>query len=596
MSFHKYAFCCLGSVLLLGSSLLGAQPSDSKPKPSLSGAKLSTLLNEEWEYEISAHPETATELGDNRYNDRLDDRSLQFYQSEIKQDRKFLAHTEAIDVSGLSPQDLLSRELMIRKLRRAIEGAQFKPWEMPVDQINGPHLSLIELVTLTPFNNAEDYSSYLSRLHQIPLLFDQVTANMRQGIKDRLMPPRYLLEKATVEIEDIASKAGEDSPFAEPLRKFPAGIPAAEQVRLRSAILAAIGNEVIPTYRKFATFVRDEYAPHGRSDFGIWSLPDGAARYRFRIREVTTTNLSPNQIHAIGLKSLAETESEMLSLAHKLGFKDLASLNDHIRTDRSMYGTSGQQFLDLYTKYSFQMEAKLPQLFRLLPKNKLTVVPMDPFRSQNAVPADYTPGSADGSRPGRINVNESDPEHRLVLNVEAIAYHEGVPGHHLQISIARELPDLPAFRRFGDYTAFIEGWAFYAEGLGNEVGFYQDPYSDYGRLENEMWRDIRLVVDTGVHKKHWSREQMVQYFHRYTAMDEPNIQNEVDRYIAWPAQSLAYKLGQLEILKLRKEAQQELGARFDLRAFHDEVIGSGPLPLDVLDSKIKAWIAQEAKH
>jgi uncharacterized protein (DUF885 family) len=241
------------------------------------------------------------------------------------------------------------------------------------------------------------------------------------------------------------------------------------------------------------------------------------------------------------------------------------------------------------------MEAKLPSLFRRLPENQLVVVPMDSFRAKNAVPADYTPGAEDGSRPGRINVNESAPESRLVLNIEAIAYHEGVPGHHLQISVAQELRELPAFRRNGEYTAFVEGWALYAERLGKEIGFYQDPYSDYGRLENEMWRAIRLVIDTGVHEKHWSREQMVEYFHRYTAMDEPNIQTEVDRYIAWPGQALAYKLGQLEILKLRARAREKLGDRFDIRAFHDEVIGSGPLPLDVLDSQVEAWISAQAK-
>ncbi len=594
MTLQKPVFCFLVSLFFL-SSLFEAPASASKPNHSIDSQQLFTLLNDEWEYEIRAHPEMATGLGDNRYNDRLDDRSSQFFQSELEQNRNFLARVESIDAKNLSSTDVLSRELMIRKLRQNIEGAKFKPWEMPVDQVNGPHLSLLELVTLTPFDNAEDYGNYLSRLHQVPRLFDQVVANMRQGMKDKLMPPRYLLEKVTVEAEGIANTKGEDSPFAEPLRKFPGSIPAADQARLRADVLRAIGDEVIPAYRKFATFVRDEYAPHGRSDAGIWSLPDGAARYRFLIHDITTTNLSPDQIHEIGLKQLAETESEMLALAHKLGFKDLASLNLHIKNDRSLYGTSGEQFLDLYTKYSRQMESRLPQLFGVLPKNRLTVVPMDPFRSEDAVPADYTAGSANGSRPGRINVNESDPQHRLVLNVEAIAYHEGVPGHHLQISIAREQPDLPSFRRFGEYTAFVEGWAFYSERLGKEIGFYQDPYSDYGRLENEMWRDIRLVVDTGVHEKRWSREQMVEYFHRYTAMDEINIQNEVDRYIAWPAQSLAYKIGQLEILKLREEAQQKLGAKFDLREFHDQVIGNGPLPLDALDSKIEAWIAQ-ARH
>ena len=252
--------------------------------------------------------------------------------------------------------------------------------------------------------------------------------------------------------------------------------------------------------------MRDDYAPHGRTEPGVWALPDGAERYRFQIRRMTTTDLTPEEIHQIGLKQLAETEAEMLALAHKLGFNDLASLNEHIKNDRKFYATSGQQVLDLYTKYTRQMEAQLPKLFGRLPQNKLEVIPMDPFRAKNAVPADYNAGAQDGSRPGHINVNEWDPEHRLTLNIEAIAYHEGVPGHHLQISIGQELKDLPAFRKNGEYTAFVEGWALYSERLGKEIGFYEDPYSDYGRLENEMWRAIRLVIDTGVHEKHWSRD------------------------------------------------------------------------------------------
>jgi len=286
-------------------------------------------------------------------------------------------------------------------------------------------------------------------------------------------------------------------------------------------------------------------------------------------------------------------EAEMLAVARQLGFKDLASLNSHIKKERRFYATSGQQVLDLYAKYVREIEPELPKLFGVLPKSKLTVIPMEASRSKDAVPADYTDGTADGSRPGHINVNEWDPEHRLLLNVEAITYHEGVPGHHLQLSRAQELPDQPSFRKYANYTAFIEGWALYSERLGKEVGRYQDPYSNYGRLENEMWRAIRLVIDTGIHEKHWSRDQMVAYFHRYTAMDEPNVQTEVDRYIATPAQALAYKLGQLEILKLRQFAKDQLGDKFDIRAFHDEVLGGGALPLDVLDKRIRDWVAKQ---
>ncbi len=578
---------------------LAAQQMPAAANPADVGARRAQLLalfDEQWQYELRTSPEEATSLGDNRYNDRLKDRSPEFYQSDLEMTRKFLDRFEALNPAGFSAQDALSRELMIRNLRQDVEEARFKPWEMPVNQMEGPHLGWLEMVTLTPFATVKDYDDYVSRLRQIPRALDQVTGNMRQGIKDRLMPPRYLLEKVAIQTQEIADTKAGASPFAAPINKFPAGISVADQKRLRSAVLAAISSEVLPAYNRFAAFVRDEYAPHGRTDPGVWALPDGAERYRFEIRRMTTTDLTPEEIHQIGLKQLAETEAEMLALAHKLGFSNLASLNQHIKDDRKFYATSGQQVLDLYTKYTHQMEAQLPKLFGRLPQNKLEVIPMDPFRAKNAVPADYSPGAQDGSRPGHINVNEYDPEHRLTLNIEAIAYHEGVPGHHLQISIGQELKDLPPFRKNGEYTAFVEGWALYSERLGKEIGFYQDPYSDYGRLENEMWRDIRLVIDTGVHEKRWSRDQMVEYFHRYTAMDEPNVQSEVDRYIAWPGQALAYKLGQLEILRLREEARQKLGAKFDLRAFHDEVVGSGPLPLGVLRSQVESWIsAQESR-
>jgi uncharacterized protein (DUF885 family) len=410
------------------------------------------------------------------------------------------------------------------------------------------------------------------------------------------MPPKYLLDKVAVQAQQVANTPAGASPFAKPTAKFPDSVSENDKKRIRAEVLAAINDQIIPAYRRFAAFVRDEYAPQGRQDPGIWAVPDGDARYRYDVRRMTTTNLTPDQIHEIGLKQVAEIETEMIAVAHKLGYKDLASLNDAIKQDRKLYATSGQQLLDLYSKYVDQMGPKLPQLFGRLPKTKLIVIPMDPFRAPSAVPADYTPGATDGSRPGRINVNEWDPEHRLLLNVEAIAYHEGIPGHHLQLSLAHEMPDVPSFRRHGEYTAFVEGWALYSERLAKELGFYQDPYSDYGRLENEMWRAIRLVIDTGVHAKHWSRDQMVDYFHRYTAMDEPNVQTEVDRYIAWPGQALAYKMGQLEILKLRDQSQQKLGNKFDIRAFHDEVLDTGALPLDVLDARVNAWLDKQAKH
>jgi uncharacterized protein (DUF885 family) len=465
---------------------------------------------------------------------------------------------------------------------------------MPATQFGGIHLGYASLAFDTPFRNVKDYENYASRLHQMPRVLDQATGHMRDGLRDKLMPPKYLLEKVSAQAQEIADYSLDKSPFTDPLRKFPDSISEADRKKLSAEIEGTVKNEVAPAYAKFAKFVRDDYAPHGRIDPGIWALPDGDARYRFAVRHQTTTDFSPDKIHELGMKSVADIEVQMLAIAKAQGFNDLKSFNAHILQDPKMHATSGQQLFDLYTKYRDQMYVKLPELFGRLPKNKLVVVPMEAFRAASSPPADYSIGAGDGSRPGRINVNEYAPEKRLLLNVEAIGYHEGVPGHHLQFSIAQEITGLPPFRKYNlDLNAYTEGWAFYSERLGKEVGFYQDWYSEYGRLQNEMWRAVRWVVDTGVHSQHWTRQQMVDYFHDHTAMDDENINTEVDRYIAWPAQALSYKMGQMKILELRERAQKQLGPKFDIRAFHDAVLDQGPLPLDVLETKIDEWIAAQ---
>ena len=580
---------CVAVVLLL-IGMLAMPKTIGQTSVEARSAQLSSALQQQWEYELQTHPEMATYIGDNRYNDRLSDHSAASYAHELEHAKQTLERIEAISTDGFPAQEQLNNALMVRRLREGIEASGFKDWEMPVDQFGGVHLSYATLPSATPFRTVKNYEDYLSRLRQMPRAFDEITANMQLGLRDGLVPPRYLLEKVAVQAADIADKSPRDSPFMQPVFKLPAGISAADQQRLREAAQAALMEEVGPAYARFAAFVRTQYAPHGRSEYGIWALPQGDARYRFDVRRMTTTDLGPEEIHQMGLKQVGEIETQMLELARRQGFPDLASFNAHIRNDRQLYATSGQQLLELYWHYTDQMYAKLPQLFGHLPKTKLEVIPMEAFRAADSVPADYSPGAGDGARPGRINVNEYDPTHRLLLNVEAIAYHEGIPGHHLQFSIAQEMPGLPPFRRFASYNAYSEGWAFYAERLGKEAGFYQDPYSEYGRLENEMWRSVRLVVDTGVHYKRWSRQQMLDFFRQHTAMDEPNIQTEVDRYIAWPGQALAYKLGQMKILELRERAHDALGDQFDLRAFHDAVLADGPLPLDVLQSRIDSWI------
>ena len=559
-------------------------------------AELNRLLADEWEYTLRTQPELATQVGDNRYNDRISDFSGKAIAEDLEHARQSLARFAALDVTGFPEQERLNRELMMRSLRQSLDAARFKDWEMPATQFGGIHLGYASLPFDSPFRNVKDYEDYLSRLHQIPRVLEQAMEHMREGLRDHLMPPKYLLEKVSVQAQQIADNSLDKSPFTDPLRKFPEAIAEADREQLREKIEAAVKNEVAPSYAKFAKFVRDDYAPHGRLDPGVWALPDGGARYHFAVSRQTTTDMPVEKIHELGLKSVAEIESQMLAIAKAQGFGDLKSFNQHIQQDAKLHAQSGQQLFDLYTHYRDQMYTKLPELFGRLPKNKLVVVPMEAFRSASAPPADYSIGAGDGSRPGRINVNEYAPEKRLLLNVEAIAYHEGVPGHHLQFSIAQELTDLPPFRKYNlDLNAYTEGWAFYSERLGKEVGFYQDSYSEFGRLQNEMWRAVRWVVDTGVHSQHWKRQQMVDFFHEHTAMDDENINTEVDRYIAWPAQALSYKMGQMKILELRARAQKELGSSFDLRGFHDAVLDQGPLPLDVLDAKIEEWVKGEKK-
>ena len=556
-------------------------------------ARLAALIDREWEYELQTFPEMATAIGDNRYNDRLQDYSPAAFSQLFEHDRKTLADFQQIDVRGLTKEDQLDRALMMRQIETGIEAGRLRDWEMPVNQMNGPHLDYGSLAKDMPFNSVRDYDNYLSRLRSLPRVFDQVMEDMRLGMRDGLMPPRYLLEKVAAEAGDVAQKPLEQSLFFEPTKHWPSAIPAGERQRITNAMRQVIGTQVLPSYASFSRFVKTEYAPKGRTEFGIWSLPDGAARYRQAIRAMTTTDRSPAELHDLGLQQVAAIESQMLAIAHTLGYADLKSFNAHIQKDPKLHGTSGQQILDLYQHYTDQMYAQLPRYFGRLPKNKLLVVPMEEYRAPHEVPADYSIGAGDGSRPGRINVNEYEPKRRLLLNVEAIAYHEGIPGHHLQFSIAQELTDLPPFRKFANYNSYSEGWALYAETLAHEMGFYQDPYSEYGRLQNLMWRSVRLVVDTGVHSQHWSRQQMIDFFHQYTAMDDQNIETEVDRYIAWPGQALGYKLGEMTILRLRERAREQLGARFDIRAFHDAILNRGPLPLDLLETEVNQWIAGE---
>ena len=553
--------------------------------------KLHELLNEQWEYTLRTSPELASIIGDKRYNDKLSDFSQAAIDKDLRQTRIFLQQFEAVDTTGFPEQEQLNHDLMVRDLGQRLEAARFKEWEMPVSQFGGIHIDTPQFVTSLSFSTVKDYEDYIARLKQLPRAFEETMIQMRKGMADGLMPPRILLVQVAEQAEDIAKQKSEESPFAQPTNNFPKEFSQAERDRVRAGVLAAIRDQVLPAYVAFAKFVRNEYAPKGRTDIGIWALLQGNERYAFDVRHQTTTNMAPEEIHQLGLREVARIEAEQLAIAKQLGFSDLKTFKESLRKNPDVHAKSRQQILEEYRTYTDQMWKRLPEYFGRLPKAKLEILPVEAFREKTASTS-YNQGTPDGSRPGHVFVNTYDYENQLTINNEDTAYHEGVPGHHMQISIAQEQSDLPPFRQQAFYTAYIEGWALYCERLGKEMGFYQNPYNNYGRLDDEMWRAARLVVDTGIHYKKWKREQVVQYLRDHSSQNEAYFQAETDRYIAWPAQALAYKVGQLTILRLREKARTELGARFDIRAFHDEVLGGGALPLDVLEQRIDRWIAR----
>jgi uncharacterized protein (DUF885 family) len=552
---------------------------------------LNQLLAEEWEFEMRASPVAATFYGDYRYNDRLDDFSEAEALKLAKVSKGFLKRLDAIDATGFSEQEKLNSTLMARKLRQRIEDTELKNYEFSLDQFNGIHLGLAQIASAVPTDTTKHYEDYLARLHQIPRAFNQIIELSRQGERDKLMPPKFVLEEVAKQCDSIAAAEGEESAFAAPIKKFPPAVPSEDQKRLRDAIVKSIDTEVRPAYVKLSKFVREEYEPHGRDEPGIWALPDGDARYRFAVRVMTTTDMTPEQIHELGLAQVKKSEAQMTAIAKQQGFPDWKSYATTILNDPKLRAKSRDEILDAYRGYIAQMQPKLSRLFGLLPKAKLEVVPVEAYREKEAAAASYYVGTPDGSRPGKVYVDTGDFEHRELPEIEAIAYHEGIPGHHMQLSIQQEMPDLPPFRQHASYNAFEEGWALYAERLGKEIGFYQDPQNDFERLASEQLRASRLVEDTGVHYKHWTREQMVQFFKDHSLETGDDLQAEVDRYISYPAQALCYKIGQLKILELRRRAQNQLGGRFDIRAFHDEILGGGALPLDVLDARTNSWIA-----
>jgi len=586
MRIHKnLMFLGVAVAVCVAASLRAQKPADSVESRV---AAQNAIFEEQYESDLRNFPERATAFGDYRYNDKLGDESLAAIAERQKTNEAFLARLEAVPTAGFPDQDQLSHDVMARVLQQRIADFKLKEYEMPVNQMNGIHTSLADLPLSVPLDSVKHYEDYVARLQQIPRVLNQTTEVMRAGMQDKLMPVRFLLEKIPVQCEGII----EADPFLLPTKKYPADISADEQKRLTQVITDEINKDVIPAYRTFAAFVRTEYAPQGRTTLAVTSLPDGEKRYQNDIYGRTTTHLAPEEIHQLGLREITRIEGEMTAIAKKEGFADVASFRASIAKNPKYKPTSAEQILDDFRHYIAEMQPKLPELFTLLPKSPVTVEAIPAF--QAAAATHYVTGTPDGKRPGRVVVATSDFSNRSLVGDEAIAYHEGIPGHHLQLSVQQQLTGLPKFRLHGlGFNAYIEGWALYAEQLGKEVGFYQDPVSDYGRLSSELFRAVRLVVDTGIHSKGWTREQVVEFFRNSGAVDEPTIQSETDRYIAWPAQALSYKLGQLKFRELRERARKELGAKFDIRTFHDEMINGGTLPLDLLEARTDKWIAEQ---
>lgn len=576
-----------GCLLLLIATVSFGFAQNSKPGSDRLAAQ-NALFDKYYETELRNFPERATAYGDYRYNDKLADYSLKAITERHRGDEEFLAQIKAISTDGFSDQDQLSHDLLIRVLEQHISDFDLKEYEMPITTQGGVHTGLADLPLSVPFDSVKHYEDYIARLHQIPRVLNQSEEVLRAGVKDKLVMVRFLAEKIPAQCDGIV----ESDPFLRPTKKYPADISPEDQKRLTEQITEAINTDVMPAYKNFAEFIRTEYAPHGRTTLAITSLPGGEKRYQNDIYARTTTHMTPDEIHQLGLREMDRIEAEMTAIAKKEGFADLASFRASIKTNPKYIPTSAEQILDDFRHYIGQMEPKLPELFTLLPKSPVTVEAIPAF--QAAAMTHYVTGTPDGKRPGRVVVATSDFEHRSLIDDEAVAYHEGVPGHHMQLSVQQQLQGLPKFRQHGlGFNAYIEGWALYAEQLGKDVGFYQDPFSDYGRLSSELFRAVRLVVDTGIHSQGWSRDQVVDFMRKSGAVDEPTIQSETDRYISWPAQALSYKLGQLKFLELRERAKKELGPKFDIRKFHDEMLDGGTLPLDMLEARTNKWIAEQ---
>jgi uncharacterized protein (DUF885 family) len=565
----------------------------TKPASSAPVAQtLHALFDAEWEYTMRENPTYASVLGDKRYNDRWEDASLANVEKQHQHTLDVQKKLAAIDRGKLSKTDQINYDMFKRDNDNALDDYQFKTYLLPLNQRDGIQ-TLDGFTHNLTFNTTKDFQDWVARLNAFPTLMDQTIALMREGIVQKVMHPKVIMQRVPAQI-DKQLVAPEESGYYKPFKEMPNSVPAADQQRLQAAAKEAVANKVIPAYKKLKEFFVNEYLPASYDQVGAWQRPNGDKAYAFYVREYTTTDLTPDQIHEIGLKEVARIKAEMEQIKEKAGFKGtMPEFFNFLRTDPQFFYKTPEELLTSYRARAKRIDPMLVKLFKTLPRLPYGVEPIPDIEAPDTTTAYYSQGSADGTRAGTYFVNLYKPETRPKWEMMALSLHESVPGHHLQISRGMELGEIPKFRRYGYLSSFGEGWGLYAESLGDEMGLYNDPYDKFGQLTYDMWRAVRLVVDTGIHAKKWTRQQAIDYFMQNAAKTQQDVVNEVDRYIAWPGQALSYKMGQLKIRELRTKATQELGPKFDVREFHDVVIGQGAVPLDVLEKIVNAWIAEK---
>jgi uncharacterized protein (DUF885 family) len=582
----KTLFILWGAILLAGAAAAHANDSEAR-------SPLAELLADIWEFGLQENPTFATSLGDRRFNDRLAKVSPADSQRRYEQSKKFADRLAEIDRGALSAADQVNYDMIARQLRDDAAEFEFKSHLTPIDCRSGFHIEFPELRRDVPLDTVEDYENYIARLRAFD---DYATGHielLRAGIAADVTQPEVILlgyeGTITPHIVDDPAK----SLLYEPLTKFPVGVPEGEQERLRAAARAAIAEGVVPGYRRFLKFMQDEYVPAARGSIGASALPGGRDFYRHRVRRFTTLDTTPEEVHARGLAEVKRIRAEMEAIKEQVGFDgDYSAFVEHLQNDPQFYAKTPEELLERASFILKKMDGELPKLFGRLPRMPYGLRPVPDYVAPRTSSAYYNPPAGDGTRAGFFNLNTYNLKARPLFGLEALSLHEAVPGHHLQIALQQEMEELPQFRRYSDCTAFIEGWALYSERLGLECGFYEDPYSDFGRLSMEMWRACRLVVDTGMHYMDWPRERAIKFMAENSAQPIHNVEAEIDRYIGWPGQALAYKTGELKIRELRERAERELGEKFDVRAFHDRVLGGGAVPLDVLEASVVAWIGE----